>query len=162
MTNDEFDALRTLAQSLPTVLPQMSLVWSAAVDIAPREALGRSACGERFIVPIVGGRFWGGPGHEGLQGRVRPGADRQWLRPDGIKQLRAEYELQTHDGALITIDNQVIVDDSLKPDRYAMSHVAVSAPSGPYEWLNRRLFVGTLQSLRPQRQAVLVRVYALG
>lgn len=39
-----------------------------------------------------------------------------------------------------------------------MSHVALAAPDGPHGWLNRRLSIGTLQTLRPQRQAVLVRV----
>lgn len=165
MTPDlaDAEAVRALAQALPIPLPQARLVWSAAVDIAPRETLGPSPLGERFIVPIVGGCFWGGPGHEDLHGRVRPGGvDRQLLRSDGIKQLRAEYELQTHDGVVITVDNRVIIDESLQPERYAASHVALTAPAGPLDWLNRRLFVGSLQSLRPDRQAVLVRVYVLG
>ena len=83
------------------------------------------------------------------------------LRADGVKELRAEYEMQTHDGAVITIDNHVIVDESVQPERYALSHIFVTAPAGPHAWLNRRVLVGTLQSLRPQRQAVLVRGWLL-
>jgi hypothetical protein len=38
-----------------------------------------------------------------------------------------------------------------------MSVIAVTAPDGPHSWLNRRLITGTLQSARPDRQAVIVR-----
>lgn len=153
---------QALAQTLPVPAVGASLVWTAVVDIEARRELGPTGFGERFIVPITGGHFWGGPGHDTLRGRVLPGgADRQLLRADGIRTLRAEYELQTDDGAVLTIDNRVIVDDSVQPERYAMSHVLVTAPAGPHAWLNRRAFVGTLQALRPQRQAVLVRVWML-
>lgn len=148
------------AQPLPTI--RALLAWTAAVDIEPRRDLGRSALGERFIVPIVGGRFWGGPGHENLRGRVLPGgADRQLLRADGIKELHALYEMQTDDGAVITVDNRVLIDDRVQPVRYALSHLHVSAPDGPHGWLNRRVFAGTLQVLRPAREAVLVRGWLL-
>lgn len=158
MPSPDAAALREAAARLPLPRIAARLAWTAAVDIAPRESLGMGALGERFIVPITGGVFWGGPGFEALRGVVRPGgADRQLLRTDGVKELRAEYEMQTDDGAVITVDNRVIVDESVQPDRYALSHLFVTAPAGPHAWLNRRLFIGTLQSLRPQRQAVLVR-----
>lgn len=156
----ELQDLQTLADAQPVLTPQSHWVWTALVDVEPREALGPSSLGERFIVPIRGGRFWGAPGHEALTGLVRPGgADRQLLRADGVKQLSAVYEMQTLDGAVLSIDNQVLVDESVQPTRYAMSRIGVSAPAGPHAWLNRRLFVGTLQSLRPQRQAVLIRAF---
>lgn len=162
MTLSERSAVQALAATLPLPAIAATLVWTAAVDIAPRRELGRSGLGERWIVPITGGHFWGGPGHEGFSGSVLPGgADRQLLRADGVKQLCAEYEMQTDDGAVITIDNRVLVDDSVRPERYAMSHLQVTAPAGPHAWLNRRLFVGTLQALRPQRDAVLVRGWLL-
>lgn len=153
---------QSLTGPRPPRPPQATLVWTAVVDIAERETLGASGLGERFIVPILGGRFVGGPGHEALSGRVRAGgADRQLLRADGVKELRAEYEIETDDGAVLTIDNRVIVDESVQPERYALSHLFVTAPAGPHAWLNRRVFVGTLQSLRPQRQAVVVRGWLL-
>jgi hypothetical protein len=161
-TDDTARELRRLADALPVPQPGATLVWSAAVDCAPREALGLAPAGERFIVPITGGRFWGAPGFESLQGLVRAGgADRQLLRPDGIKELRAEYEMETADGAVLTVLNEVVVDDSVQPQRYALSRIRVTAPEGPHAWLNRRLFVGTLQSLRPERAAVLVRGYLM-
>ena len=58
-------------------------------------------------------------------------------------------------------DNRVVVDDSVQPERYARSCVTIRAPAGPYEWLNRRVFVGTVASLAPSRKAVAIRVYML-
>jgi hypothetical protein len=160
MNDDDTTALQALVLQQPLPGVRTTLLWSAAVDIAEREPLGHGALGERFIVPILGGRFWGGPGFESLSGRVRPGgADRQQLRPDGVKELRAEYEMQTHDGAVLTVDNRVLIDESRQPARYAMSKLSVKAPQGPHDWLNRRIIVGTLQLLRPQREAVLVRAF---
>ncbi|MFO1327437.1 MAG: DUF3237 domain-containing protein [Rubrivivax sp.] len=154
--------LQALTASLPLPSLAARLVWTAAVDIAPRRDLGRSGLGERFIVPILGGQFWGGPGFEAFGGRVLPGgADRQLLRADGVKELRAEYEMETDDGAVITVDNRVVIDDSVQPERYALSHLHVTAPEGPHAWLNRRVLVGTLQVLRPQREAVLIRSWLL-
>lgn len=156
------DDLKTLVDDVPVPQPRATLLWTAAVDIAPREALGTGPLGERGIVPITGGHFWGGPGHEALSGRVRAGgADRQLLRPDGVKMLQADYEMQTDDGAVLTVDNRVLIDESRQPARYALSHVHVTAPAGPHGWLNRRVLVGTLQPLRPRRQAVMVRAFRI-
>ncbi|TFZ03478.1 DUF3237 family protein [Ramlibacter rhizophilus] len=158
--DDTARELQTLASPLPVPQPRATLVWTAAVDVHARESLGSGPLGERFIVPIAGGRFWGAPGYETLCGTVRAGgADRQLLRADGVKELRAEYEMETTDGAVLTVVNEVIVDERVQPERYALSRITVRAPAGPHEWLNRRLFVGTLQTLRPQRDAVLVRGY---
>ena len=96
--------LRTLAQSLSIETPTAGLLWQAAVDVRERQSLGVHPRGERFIVPIVGGSFWGGPGHDDLHGVVLGGsADRQLLRPDGVKELDALYEMQLHDGTVLTV-----------------------------------------------------------
>jgi Protein of unknown function (DUF3237) len=153
--------LRALADGLAVETPSARLLWHAAVTIDERGSLGRGPLGDRFIVPITGGRFWGGPALETLHGEVLPGgADRQLLRADGIKELSALYEMRVHDGTVFTVHNRVLIDESPSP-RYARSVLTVTAPEGPWAWLNRRLLVGTLQSLRPQAQAVLVRVFAL-
>lgn len=138
--------------------PEARLAWEAQVDIGERQSLGQGPRGERFIVPILGGRFEG----PRLRGTVLPGgADRQLLRADGVKELDALYELQTDDGAVITVRNRVLIDESAIPGRYARSVLQLSAPAGPHDWLNRRVFVGTLHSLRPARAAVCIRVYEL-
>ncbi|WCM92279.1 DUF3237 domain-containing protein [Acidovorax sp. NCPPB 2350] len=141
--------------------PRTEWVYDATVDIDPSQRLGDGPLGERRIVPITGGTFEG----PRLKGTVLPGgADRQTVRKDGIVQLDALYEMKTHDGAVITVHNQVLVDNSPPGGgpRYAFSHIRLVAPTGPYDWLNRAVYVGTLTSLRPQRQAVLIRAYRLG
>jgi len=136
--------------------PELTFVYEARVDIGERRALGGTAVGERFIIDILGGDFEGPL----LRGRVLPGgADRQLVRPDGVKQLHALYEMQTDDGTVLTIDNRVVIDEAAKPHRYARSVVTITAPAGPHDWLNRRVFVGTVDSLQPERKAVAIRIY---
>lgn len=123
---------------------------------------GTGPDGARRIVPITGGTF---VGEGGLKGIVLPGgADRQRLRADGVRELDATYELRTADGVVLMVHNQVISDasDSTSPGgRYVRSVVKVIAPEGKYAWLNRRLLVGTLASLRPAQPYVLLRFYEL-
>ncbi|MBY6048987.1 DUF3237 domain-containing protein [Vannielia litorea] len=134
------------------------LLWEALVDVEEMRSLGQGPTGERRIVPITGGEFRGGPGLEGFYGTVLAGgADRQLVRADGSKELDALYEMEVADGTLLTIRNRVIIDESLPGPRYALSRIEVRAPEGPWEWLGRRLIVGTLQSARPERAAVLIR-----
>lgn len=135
------------------------LLWQAVADVEPRQDLGAGPLGHRFIVPIKGGEFVGGPGLERLCGEIVPGgADRQLLRADGVKQLEAIYEMRTREGIVLNICNRVLIDESRDP-RYAMSRIEVTAPAGPLDWLNRRLILGTLQSARPQREGVIIRAF---
>ena len=135
--------------------PQLEPVYQAIVDIAPSQALGTGPLGERRMVPIIGGTFEG----KGLSGKVLPGgADRQLVRSDGVKQLDAVYEMQTDDGAVLSVRNQVLVHGE-GAQRYAMSHITVVAPEGRYGWLNQSVFVGTLTSLKPARNAVRIDVF---
>jgi len=153
---------RQIAEALPPISIGLRPLWHAAVDIGPRDSLGRSPGGERWIVPILGGTFWGAAGFESLQGVVLPGgADRQLQRADGARQLQALYEMRCNDGTVLTIDNQVIIDETEPGKRYAMSHLRVTAPQGPHDWLNRRIVLGTLQPLRPALEAVLIRSYLI-
>jgi Protein of unknown function (DUF3237) len=152
---------RTVADS-PRLAPASVLAWEALVEVGARQDLGRSPAGERFIIPILGGQFAGQLDGRPLRGQVMPGgADRQLLRPDGIKELDALYEMQTDDGVVLTIHNRVLIDAPEGAERYAFSQVRVTAPEGPHAWLNRRVFVGTLHPLPPERKAVLIRVWML-
>jgi hypothetical protein len=151
----------TGVEGLPPA-PSCVPLWHAAVDIGEREPLGRSPLGERWIVPILGGPFWGAPGHEALCGVVRPGgADRQLQLAEGHRRLHALYELQVDDGTVLTVLNQVTIDETRSGERYAIGHLEVTAPAGPHEWLNHRKIVGTLQVLRPERSAVLIRTFVV-
>ena len=91
----ELAAVQALAADRPLPVLRLTPLWHAAVDIGEREPLGVSPHGERWIVPILGGRFWGAPGHEALSGIVRPGgADRQLQLADGSRR-RARTQLDT-------------------------------------------------------------------
>lgn len=149
-----------LMTSLPATAPGLTLLWTAVVDVGPRIDLGPAKGGHRYLIEILGGQFYGGPDHAALSGTVLPGgADRQFLRPDGVKELEAIYEMRTEDGTVLSIANRVTADDSRQPDRYAMSVIGVTCANGPHAWLNRRLVLGTLQSARPDRNAVVIRAW---
>ena len=139
--------------------PGVEWVYTAEVAIDVTRDLGAARGGQRFIVDILGGRFAG----PRLRGTVLPGgADRQFLRADGVKQLDALYEMQCDDGAVLTVHNRVVIDPSAPGERYARSVVEIQAPAdGPHDWLNRRVFVGTLEPLMPGRQAVRIAVFQL-
>jgi Protein of unknown function (DUF3237) len=120
--------------------------------------LGQGPLAERRIVPIVGGVFEGAK----IKGKVLPhgGADRQLIRKDGVRMLDALYELQTDDGAVLTVHNKVTISPRPDGTSYAFSKIDITAPEGKYDWINRLVFVGTLHSLRPLPK-VLIRVYSL-
>ena len=145
-----------LAPDIPLVLPRTEFAYEAIVDIAPSITIGDAPLGRRFMVPILGGRFAG----PRIRGTVLPGgADRQLLRRDGVKELDALYELRAEDGAVITVRNRVVIDTPPTGPRYLFSRLDITAPEGPHDWLNRAVFVGTLNPLPPERHAVLIRVY---
>ena len=86
----------------PNVLP----IYEAVVDVEDAIEMGQGPLGIRRMVGIVGGEFQGSR----LHGRVLPGgADRQLIRPDGVRILDALYEMETHDGVLLTVHNRVKV-----------------------------------------------------
>ncbi len=145
-----------MAGAFPVQLPTTRLAWEAVVGIAPMIDMGETPLGRRRMIPITGGTFVG----PRLRGKILAGgADRQMVRKDGVTLLNALYEMQTDDGAVITILNRVTIDPSEKPAPYLRSMVEATAPDGPHGWLNRRIFVGDLHGLPPERNAVVIRVY---
>jgi hypothetical protein len=148
-----------LASRFPEEAPRGRLILSIVAQTGEAFDAGTGPHGARRIVPIIGGSF---VGEGGLKGKVLPGgADRQRLRADGVRELDATYELRTDDGIVLMVRNQVIADTLAKDRRYARSVARVAAPDGQYAWLNRRLLVGTLHSLRPDQPYVFVRFYEL-
>jgi hypothetical protein len=144
-----------LSDQVPIYQPRTEFVYEAIVDIAPGMDLGSGPLGERAMVPITGGTFEG----PNIRGTVLAGgADRQLLRADGVRMLDALYELKTHDDAIITVRNEVLISP---PDRGVrpFSHLHITAPSS-YDWLNGYVHVGTLDIV-PERRAVLIRVFRI-
>ena len=77
----------------------------------------------------------------------------------GARELDALYDLELEDGTVLTLRNRVIIDDRPGAPRYALSHISVDAPEGPWAWLSRRIIVGTLHSKRPRHDAVVIRAF---
>ena len=96
-----------LATGIPLVPPRAEFLYEAIADIGPTIPLGASPLGERRMVNILGGRF-AGPGLNGVV--LAGGADRQLVRADGVTELDALYEMRTDDGAVLTVNNRVLVD----------------------------------------------------
>lgn len=139
--------------------PPLQWLMTLEVDVGARRPLGAWQAGQRFIVDILGGSGQG----QGFSVRVLPGgADRQWLRPDGAKVLQATYELALDDGTLLSVHNEALLANGRQPARQAPCRAHIIAPTGPWDWLNRRLVVGDVTSLRPQTDAVRVRFFLLG
>ena len=145
-----------MAATIPLQAPRTELVWEAYADLDPMIDMGDSPLGHRRMIGVRGGTFVG----PRIKGKILPGgADRQLVRKDGVTQLDAIYEMQTDDGAVLSIRNRVTMDPAAKPAPYIRSSVEVTAPEGPHAWLNRAVFVGTLHPLPPDKKAVVIRVY---
>ena len=137
---------------------QADFAFEARVTIAPPLVMGPSSHGLRSIVPITGGTFEG----PRLRGRVLPGADSQFVRPDGVLELEAHYTLETEDGAFVRVVNRglrhgppevierLVRGERVDPSTYYFRAVpTLAAPvGGKYDWLNRAIFVS-----RGERQA---------
>jgi hypothetical protein len=121
-------------------------VFEANVTLADRLSLGKGSHGERWVVPITGGQFEGPL----LRGEVLSGADWQLSRPDGVMEIDARYAIRVSDGAVIHVRNRgIVVLPPLVKDVsaiYVRTAPSFDAPSdGPHAWLNRALFLGTLE-----------------
>jgi hypothetical protein len=135
------------------VVPGYEYVCELEARLAAPVLIGATPAGLRRMVPIVGGRFAG----PRLNGTGLPGgADWQYQRSDGVWVLEAIYLLRTDDGVTIQVRNHGLrhgppavmqrlaagepVDGS---EYYFRATPSFDAPAGPYEWLNRGIFVCT-------------------
>lgn len=144
----------------PFEVPGPEFVFQARVTIAPPINFGRCSYGVRRIIPITGGDFSG----RELSGTVLgEGEDTQLVRPDGVTEICARYTLRTHDGFHIYIVNSGIVVPGPNPHArpsYVRTSPKFEAPLGSrYEWLNKSLFIGTLNPLPLAEHAVIIRVF---
>jgi hypothetical protein len=83
--------------------PELEFAFEARITVGAPLGLGRTAAGERRIIPITGGTFAGPK----LTGRILPGgADWQLIRADGVADIDARYTLETDAGELIYVANR--------------------------------------------------------
>jgi hypothetical protein len=135
----------------------LEFIFELTCELAPALEIGATPEGFRRVVPIISGTFEGPL----LRGVVLPGgADWQIVRPDGVTELQARYVLRTHEGVLIQVRNRglrhgtpevlarLANDETVDPSEYYCRTTPIfEAPAGPYEWLNRYIFVATAARL---------------
>lgn len=107
--------------------------------------------GRRRVIGVAGGRLDGPL----LRGEILPGgADWQILQPDGTALVTARYTARTDDGELILVNSRGVRSgppdvlaalargETPDPSAYTFrTAVTLEAGPGPYEWVNRALFV---------------------
>jgi hypothetical protein len=121
--------------------PELELVMTLHVALAPPLEIGDIGPGIRRVIPITGGTFEGA----NIRGQVLPGgADWNLARHDGTSELWARYTLRTDDEVLIGILNTGVAvpkaDGSVSVRTVPQFEVAGER----YAWLRRSVFVGTL------------------
>jgi len=131
----------------------LAFAFEARITIAEPIAFTDAQGGLRRVIPITGGSFEG----PRLRGSVVPGgADWQVIWPDGLTELEARYTIRVEDGTLVSVVNRGLrhgpkeVMDRLKAGKpvapgsyYFRAAPSFKAPPGPYDWLNRSLFLCT-------------------
>lgn len=136
--------------------PGLTHVLTLTVSIGRPVDHGETGAGKRRVIPITGGSFEG----PDMRGEVLPGgADWQLTRPDGVTEVEAIYDIRTDDGAVIHVVNRGIVAPRDGALPYVRTAPRFDAPRGPYDWLNRALFTGTLKVANPERTAVEIGVW---
>ena len=134
---------------------QSEFVFEIKAKIADVIPLGDTKDGKRQAIPITGGSFSG----RSIKGEVIPGgADYQLVRPDGIIEVNAIYMIRTDDGAVINVENSGIIDTT-GGKVYIRTAPKFTAPTGPYDWLNKHLFLGSIHGDPEQPGYVFIRVY---
>ena len=106
----------------------------------------------RRVIPILEGTFEG-PGLKGIV--LAGGADWQVVRPDGTTELEARYDLQTDDGAILSVENRglrrgpaevmrkLAAGEPAEPSAYYFRTAAFFRTAAPaYQWLAESVFTG--------------------
>jgi len=146
--------------------PGLSHVFDIEALVAAMRDLGATPHGNRRIVPILGGTARG----PRLEAEILPGgADWQCVRSDGVLELVARYSIRTADGVEIAVVNRGLRRASpeamarmargevVDPAQvYCRTTPQFEAPAGPYDWLNRSIFIADAVR-RPDR--VLIKVF---
>jgi len=134
--------------------PGMRFAFEVRALITAAVVVGQSAYGLRRLIPITGGSFSG----PRLKGVVVPGGgDYQLVRPDGVTTVEARYTLKTDDGALIYVNNRGLIASGAA----VRTAPEFEAPAGPHDWLNKSLFVGTLDGSGAAQGYVVLRFFQL-
>lgn len=135
---------------------QVELAFRVYVELDPTEDMGKTHDGCRKNYPIKGGYFKG----PNISGVVIPGgADVSLERNDGVVEIGAVYRLQADNGQIILIDNQGIwrsaqPEDGSKDGHYLRTNPKFIAPEGPHDWLNKSMFIGTVDDFEGENTLI--------
>lgn len=138
-------------------------IFTIFAELEGITGLGRTPYGERRVIGILGGSVRGPK----LNGRILPGgADWQIIRTDGAADIKAQYIIETDDGARIMVTSEglrhgppevmerLARGDNVDPAHYYFRTVMRFETSDPnVDWLNRILALA-----RGQREARAVRL----
>jgi len=98
------------------------------------------------MFPITGGEVTG----PRLRGAVLGGgADWQLLRNDGVLELDARYAIRATDGAHIQVRNRGLLRASDSGIYVRTVPQFEADKDGPHAWLNRSVFLGTVEFEQP-------------
>jgi len=126
------------------------------ISLGPRMHIEVAEGYTRGAVLIEDGTFSG----PGISGKVvrSSGGDFPLVRPDGNGRFESQYLLETDDGAFILkrstgvrhappeVVRKLLAREEVDPQSYYMRMTPrFEAPAGPYDWLNRSIFVGVGQ-----------------
>lgn len=126
------------------------------LSLGPRVHISVAPGYMRGAVLIEAGHFSG----PGLSGRIVPGSggDFPMVRADGSGRFESQYLLETDDGAHILkrstgvrhappdVVRALLAGEQVDPQSYYMRMMPrFEAPAGPYDWMNRTLFVAVGQ-----------------
>lgn len=130
------------AQAPRGEVPTLDFAFSELVTLGTAISPGKTALGERNIVPITGGTFEG----PNIKGTVIPGGwDWQLRRADGCSDIKADYMLRTDDGVVINVLNTgTLCPPAPGKPLTARTYPRFEAPVGKYDWLSKTAFIGTL------------------
>ena len=133
------------------IKPELEFVFEAIGRLGPPLAVGATYDGTRRIVPILSGPIEGPLIRGELEGQ---GADWQLTRSDGVTVADALYAIRTTDGTVIQVRNKglrhgptdvmrrLAAGEEVDPSAYYFRTAPeFIAPLGPYEWLNKSIFV---------------------
>ncbi len=147
----------TTFQPAPQDPPALSFAFALRVRFGMRTKIGALPSGfVRGYTNVVGGEVAG----PRLQGKIVADSGGDWPAywPNGAVEFSAQYLLQADDGTLIVIRNRGFRHappdvtarmerlDPVDPSEYYMRLApSFEAPTGPHDWLNRTVFVGSAE-----------------
>ncbi len=133
--------------------PQLEFAFAIQLKLSPKIALGPlPQGGDRYFVEILEGSFEG----PNIRGKVLPGGgDWAHVRPDGVLDFDARYNLQTDDGSVIYLQNRgfrwgtpevmarMARREPVDPSEYYMRvSPQFEVQKGPHDWLTKHVFIG--------------------